>query len=80
MAGAKRQKERLIALCVLGLFALNYPFLALFSKVSFLFKIPVLFLYIFLVWGLFIGCVAFAIERPPRLPPVGKAAGSEKSR
>jgi len=69
MASAKRQKERLIALWILGDLALNYPFLSLFGRVGFLFKILILFLYIFLVWAFFIGCVAYIIEKPP--PPSG---------
>ena len=70
MAEAKRQNDRLMALLAAGLLALNYPLLSLFSKVRLIFGIPMLYLYIFAVWCLFIGCVALVLAKPS--PPPDK--------
>jgi hypothetical protein len=64
MPERKPQNERLIVLLVIGVIALNYPLLSLFSKVQLLFGIPVLYLYIFTVWVVFIVCVALILEKP----------------
>jgi len=64
MPETKRKNERLVVLFLIGALALNYPLLALFSKVKVLFSIPVLFLYIFLCWVLFILGVALIMELP----------------
>ncbi len=64
MPEAKRKNERLIAIFLLGVLALNYPLLALFSKVKLVFSVPLLFFYIFLCWGVFILGVALIMERP----------------
>lgn len=67
MADAKRHNDRLVALLAIGLLALNYPLLSLFSKVRLIFGIPMLYLYIFAVWYVFIGCVALILAKssPP---------------
>lgn len=65
MPESRRHNERLIALLVVGLIALNLPLLSLFSKVRLVFGIPVLYLYIFSVWYIFIGCVALILAKPP---------------
>jgi len=67
MPEAKRQRERLIVLPVLGVIALNYPLLSLFSLGKLLFGVPVLYLYLFTVWLLFILGVALVLEKP--IPP-----------
>jgi len=64
MPETKRKNERLVALFLLGLFALNYPLISLFSKVRLYYSIPVLYLYIFLCWVLFILGVALIMELP----------------
>jgi len=64
MPETKRKNERLIALFLIGVLALNYPLIALFSKIMVLFSVPVLFLYIFLCWVLFILGVALIMELP----------------
>jgi len=65
MPETKRQKERLVALLIFGIIVMNYPVLSLFSRVMQWQHIPVLFLYIFFCWAVFIICVAFVIEKPP---------------
>lgn len=52
--GARRRRERVIALFVLGALAFNYPLLSLFAVDRQLFGIPLLVAYLFLAWGGFI--------------------------
>jgi len=54
--------QRLAALSMLGCLLFNYPFLALFNDPGVLFGIPVLYVYIFAVWGLLILAVAMVAE------------------
>ncbi|MEA2116514.1 MAG: hypothetical protein U9P36_14180 [Thermodesulfobacteriota bacterium] len=63
MHETKRQNERLIVIMIVGVIALNYPLLSLFSKTKLIFGIPVLYLYLFIVWFIFIGCVAVILEK-----------------
>ncbi|MDW7773542.1 MAG: hypothetical protein SCH71_11710 [Desulfobulbaceae bacterium] len=79
MPDSKSRKERLIVLLIFGFLALNYPLLSLFSKVKLVFGIPVLYLYIFTVWSIFIGCIALILEKnsSPSLP--GHLPKSQKS-
>jgi hypothetical protein len=72
MPEAKQRNERLIAVLIVGLLALNYPLLSLFSKVKLVFGVPLLYLYLFAVWYIFIICVALILARPaapPAIPP-----------
>jgi len=57
----RRRRERLVALVVLGVLALNYPLVALFSHVRLLFGIPLLYLYLFVTWLVLIVLVARAM-------------------
>lgn len=59
----RRKIQRLLVLFAFGCLALNYPLLALFSKSMSWYGIPVLFLYLFVVWGLFIVLIAIITER-----------------
>ena len=68
MPEVKRQNERLVVMLVLGVIALNYPLLSLFSKVQLLFGIPILYLYIFTVWLVFIVCIALILEKSSSSP------------
>lgn len=72
MPEVKRQRERLIVLPLVGFIALNYPLLSLFSRVRLLFGVPVLYLYLFAVWLLFILCVALLLEKPTPAAPAGE--------
>ncbi len=65
MTPIKHQKERLLALAILGGLALNFPLLSLFSRDDLLFGIPVLFLYLFLFWSLFVLLIALIVRRRP---------------
>lgn len=54
--------QRLVALFFVGLLLLNYPVLSLFDRAVEVFGIPLLFLYIFVVWGCLIGLMAWLID------------------
>jgi len=80
MPEVKRQNERLIGILIIGVIVLNYPLLSLFSKVKLIFGVPVLYLYIFVVWSIFIGCVALVLEKKassPFVTPLPKPKKSE---
>lgn len=79
MPEAKRQNERLIGILIIGVIVLNYPLLSLFSKVKLVFGVPVLYLYIFAVWSLFIGCVALVLEKKTSSPFVIPSPKPKKS-
>jgi len=74
MTPVKRKIQRLLVLFAFGCLALNYPLLALFSKTLLWYGIPVLYLYLFALWALFILLIAIVTERKklPRtsFPPV----------
>ena len=55
--------QRLVAIVLAGCVLFNYPVLSLFSKPGTLFGIPLLYFYIFAIWGLLIGLMAYMIER-----------------
>ena len=58
-----QRTERLVVLAVIGILALNYPALSLFAHGGLLFGIPVLYLYLFVVWAGLIALAAAIIER-----------------
>ena len=54
--------ERLVALFLLGIVAFTPPFLGIFNTPRLIFGIPLLYLYLFAVWGLLIGLVALIVH------------------
>ena len=60
----KRNQERLIALFFMGVLVLNYPLLHLFSEALLWLGIPILYLYLFTCWLVFIVFLAVLMERP----------------
>jgi hypothetical protein len=69
-----RNLERCVALFILGVVLLLPPMLLVFNRPDRVMGIPILFLYIFLVWGALIALAAaiarsFAREEPPTLAP-----------
>ena len=54
--------QRLVALFLLGSLLLNYPLLYLFSSAAEVFGVPLLYAYVFIVWGLLIGLMALTVE------------------
>jgi hypothetical protein len=63
MLPAGKRNERLVALVLAGALALNYPLLSVFSDERLLFGIPVLYLYLFATWAVFIAIAALITER-----------------
>ena len=63
MTPVARKTQRLLVLFFLGCIALNYPILALFSKKALWAGLPLLVLYLFVFWALFIGLIALITER-----------------
>ena len=53
-----RHREILVALALALVLALNYPLLAAVDRALLVFGIPLLYLYLFLVWLLVIGALA----------------------
>jgi hypothetical protein len=54
--------EHIIILFVVGVLALNYPLLSLFDQLGLPLNLPLLYLYVFLVWLLLIVAMALIIE------------------
>ena len=63
MSPIRRKIQRLLVLFAFGVFVLNYPLLALFNKTVLWFGIPLLYLYLFVFWIIFILCIAIVTER-----------------
>lgn len=74
MAEQKRTIERLVALVFMGIIALNYPFLALFSKKLLFLGVPLLYLYLFSFWFLFIMVLALVVPQGHKSRPGSQAA------
>jgi hypothetical protein len=55
--------QRLAALFLLGVLLLNYPLLHLFAGPARLWGVPLLYIYVFAVWGLLIGLMAVVVEK-----------------
>ena len=72
---AKRKGERLISLLIVGAILLNFPLLSVFSTNNLFFGFPVLFVYLFFVWGLIIGAMALVLRDRP-----GRSSGPDGSR
>jgi hypothetical protein len=54
--------QRLAALFLLGCLLFNYPLLSLFAGPWEILGVPLLYIYIFGAWALFIGLMALAVE------------------
>jgi hypothetical protein len=76
MLPAGKRNERLVALVLAGALALNYPLLDVFSDERLLFGIPILYLYLFAFWALFIAVAALITERSPIEDQTDEGPGS----
>jgi hypothetical protein len=56
-------QQRLAAVFVAACLLLTYPILALFDRIEFVAGVPLLYVYVFLVWAALIVVLAFVIER-----------------
>jgi hypothetical protein len=59
----QQSKEYIIILFVVSVLALNYPFLDLFDRAWLPFGIPLLYLYIYLIWFVIIVLLIAIVER-----------------
>jgi len=57
------KEQRLLILFLLGIFFFNFPALSVLNKNHLLAGIPVLYLYIFIVWIILVGVTAWIVER-----------------
>ncbi|MGV8892318.1 MAG: hypothetical protein ACOH2K_05140 [Burkholderiaceae bacterium] len=55
--------QRFAAIFLLGWILLNYPLLALFNHAGTWYGIPILYAYLFIVWALIIGLLAYIAEK-----------------
>ncbi len=62
MRGPKRIAEGSVATFLFGCVAFSPPFLAIFGAEVFVFGLPLLYLYLFAVWGLIIVLVAWIAD------------------
>lgn len=59
----RRSVEWSVMLFVVGLLAFNPPFLSIFSLPELVFGIPILYLYIFVAWGVVIALLALNVSQ-----------------
>ena len=62
MRSQKKRNERIVVLAIVGILALNYPWLSLFSNTVLVFGIPLLYLYLFGLWFILILLAGLIIE------------------
>ena len=55
--------QRLVALFLLGALLFNYPLLYLFNVDYYVLGVPLLYVYVFVVWALLIALTALVAER-----------------
>ena len=63
MSADNRYRDHVVVLFIAGLLALNYPLLAIANRLSLPFGIPLLYLYIFLLWFVLIIAMALISRR-----------------
>jgi hypothetical protein len=62
MTNFETKGQHFVALCMFGMLLFNYPILALFNVPGTLFGVPVLYAYVFIVWGALIASMAYLAE------------------
>ena len=63
MTPENKKNKRLVALFLLGFVLLNYPILSLLNINMTIYGLPLLYIYIFGVWGLLIFLAALVVRR-----------------
>ncbi|MGB0723493.1 MAG: hypothetical protein ACPGU7_13970 [Gammaproteobacteria bacterium] len=58
-----KSAQWLAAVFLAGVIALSFPFLAIFDRRDLVLGIPVLYLYLFVLWALIIGTVFYIVEK-----------------
>jgi len=69
MTGPKRVAERSVATFLFAGVAFSPAFLSIFGADAFVFGLPLLYLYLFVVWGLVIAMVAWTADLGSGPPP-----------
>ncbi len=59
-------RERLVAVFLTAAILFNYPLLSLFDKPEPFLGLPLLYVYMFAVWGCVIAVIAWIVERANR--------------
>lgn len=68
--------QRLVAVFLIGCILFNYPVLSLFDRVSLLFGMPMVFVYLFFAWAGLILLTAWVVEhRSDRSERVERSGG-----
>jgi hypothetical protein len=80
LTGPKRKGEKLISLLIVGTLLLNFPLLSVFSNKYLFLGFPILFLYLFITWGLIIGAMAFVLRDRPGRSSGADDAGKKEDR
>lgn len=66
MRAIRKRNERLLALALVGILALNYPLLSIFADGGFVFGIPLLYFFLFVFWGIVILLAGLITESKSR--------------
>ncbi len=56
-------RQRLVAVFIAAALLFNYPILSLFDRPEAIFGLPVLYVFMFVVWGVVIAVIAWIVER-----------------
>jgi len=68
MTPENKKYKRLVALFLFGLVLFNYPILSLLNLDVLVFGLPLLYIYIYGIWGLLILLAALATRNRPKEP------------
>ena len=68
MTPENKKYKRLVALFLFGLVVFNYPILSLLNLDILVFGLPLLYIYIYGIWGLLILLAALATRNRPKEP------------
>jgi hypothetical protein len=87
MTPSNIKNKRLVSLFLLGWILFNFPLLSLFNKTVFWFGIPVLYVFIFISWGIIIFLMVLSVHlrpsnslpEPPESLPNSSAFKSSRS-
>lgn len=56
-------RQRLVAVFIAAALLFNYPILSLFDRPEAIFGLPILYVFMFAVWGVVIAVIAWIVER-----------------
>ncbi len=59
----KDKYQKIIGLTILFGLLFNFPFIGIFNRPNIIFGFPILYLYIFLTWLIFIGLLFWTVEK-----------------